>query len=186
MLPVSITQRENISVNRISWRLYQYKLKSKVIKIEVCIRASLYMFLIHSMDYKHVNFLEIASSFLNWSFWSWFSKRSTTFDRKVITALWMNFIGELSVLLSGTIIRPTKINDMNTDGKKNRGKRRNMNIYTKKKTGRKGKRKRKIYTKKGKGEKGKLIYTKKKIIIKSIPSYRHRQSKIVESAYKAQ
>ena len=45
----------------------------------------------------------------------------------------MNFIGELSVLLSGTIIRPTKINDMNTDRKKNRGKRRNMNIYIQKK-----------------------------------------------------
>ena len=39
-----------------------------------------------------------------------------------MTALWMNFIGELSVLLSGTIIRPTKINDMNTDEKKNRGR----------------------------------------------------------------
>ena len=39
-----------------------------------------------------------------------------------MTALWMNFIGELSVLLSGTIIRTTKINDMNTDGEKNRGK----------------------------------------------------------------
>ena len=35
-----------------------------------------------------------------------------------MTALWMNFIGELSVLLSGTIIRPTKINEMNTDEKK--------------------------------------------------------------------
>ena len=34
-----------------------------------------------------------------------------------MTALWMNFIGELLVLLSGTIIRPTKINDMNTDEK---------------------------------------------------------------------
>ena len=64
MLPVSITQRENISVNRISWRLYQYKLKSKVIKIEVCIRASLYMFLIHSMDYKDVN---SKSSMLIWN-----------------------------------------------------------------------------------------------------------------------
>ena len=68
-----------------------------------------------------LNFLVMASSFLNWSFWSWFSKRSTTFNRKVMTALWMNFIGELSVLLSGSIIRPTKINYMNTDEKKKTG-----------------------------------------------------------------
>ena len=56
-----------------------------------------------------LNFLVMASSFLNWSFWSWLSKRSTTYDSKVMTALWMNFICELSVLLSGTIIRPTKV-----------------------------------------------------------------------------
>ena len=67
---------------------------------------------IHSKSQKIQYFLVMASSFLNWSFRSWFSKRSTTFDRKVMTALWMNFTGELSVLLSGTIIRPTKINDL--------------------------------------------------------------------------
>ena len=39
-----------------------------------------------------------------------------------MTALCMNFIGELSVLLSGTIIRTIKINDMNTDEKKIGGK----------------------------------------------------------------
>ena len=100
----------------------------------------------------------------------------------------MNFIGELSVLLSGTIIRPTKINDMNTDRKKkNRGKRRNMNIYIqkkkkKKKTGRKEKKN--IYKKGERGKKESKYIQKNKI--KSIPSYIHRQSKIVESAYKAQ
>ena len=68
----------------------------------------------------------------------------------------MNFIGELSVLLSGTIIRPTKINDMNTDGKKKKktgGKRRNMNIYTKKKLGEKEKGKEKYIQKRGKEKK---------------------------------
>ena len=54
-----------------------------------------------------------------------------------------------------------------------------VNIY--KKTGRKVKRKRKIYTKKGKGKKERKYMQKK-----SIPSHIHRQSKIVESAYKAQ
>ena len=64
-----------------------------------------------------------------------------------MTALWMNFIGELSVLLSGTIIRPTKINDMNTDEKKQGGKKEHEFIY--------------IYTKKGKGKKESKYIQKK-------------------------
>ena len=51
-----------------------------------------------------------------------------------MTALWMNFICELSVLRSGTIIRPTKQNDINTEGKKETrkiGKKEGKSIYTK-------------------------------------------------------
>ena len=110
----------------------------------------------------------MASSFLNLSFWSWFSKRSTTFDRKVMTALWMNFIGELSVLLSGAIIRPTKINDMNTGKKKQGEKKEHEYIYIYiQKNGRKGKRKRKIYTKRERKKRKVNIYKKIKIKIKN-------------------
>ena len=39
----------------------------------------------------------------------------TNFDKKVMTALWKNFICDLPVLQFGTIIRPIKRNDMNRD-----------------------------------------------------------------------
>ena len=66
----------------------------------------------------------------------------------------MNFIGELSVLLSGTIIRPTKINDMNTEKK---GGKEGTWIYIKKKKklGEKEQGKEKYIQKRGKGKKGK-------------------------------
>ena len=80
-----------------------------------------------------------------------------------IKTLWMNFIGELSVLLSGTIIRPTKINDMNTDGKKKQGeKKEHEYIYKKKKNWEKRKKEKKNIYKKGEREKKNLslaIYT---------------------------
>ena len=74
----------------------------------------------------------------------------------------MNFIGELSVLLSGTIIRPTKINDMNTDGKKQGEKKEHEYIY-KKKLGEKEKGKEKYIQKRGNWKKeSKYIQKKKK------------------------
>ena len=57
-----------------------------------------------------------------------------------------------------------------------------MNIYTKK-NWEKGKKEKKNIYKKGERGKKESKYIQKK---KSIPSYIHRQSKIVESAYKAQ